>query len=347
MNNNKEAFISANRPVVTVVVIPGDGIGPEVTEATLKVLKATNAPLDFVMKNAGEECLNATGSLLPEDTIEAIKTHKLALKGPTNTPVGTGHRSINVQLRKMFNLYANVRPVKNLPGVKSRYENVNLTIVRENTEDLYAGIERMIDENTAESIKIITKGASEKISRYALNYARERGLKEVIAIHKANIMKSTDGLFLRTFQSLAPEFKDLELKDLIVDNACQQLVTRPERYQVLVTENLYGDILSDLCAGLVGGLGVAPGANIGDDAAIFEAVHGSAPDIAKQNKANPTALMLSGVMMLRHLMMDYEANKLEGAIFKALSDSKVKTKDLGGEGSTTDFTNAVLKHLES
>lgn len=329
----------------TVVIIPGDGIGPEVADATLKVLKQVAPDLKFQTEDAGEECFNKTGNLLPEKTLEAIRTHKIALKGPTNTPVGTGHRSINVLLRKTFNLYANVRPVKNLPGVKSRYENVNLTIVRENTEDLYAGIERMIDENTAESIKIITKGASEKISKYALDYAKSHGLTEVIAIHKANIMKMTDGLFLRTFQNLAPKYPEIELKDLIVDNACQQLVTRPERYQVLVTENLYGDILSDLCAGLVGGLGIAPGANIGEDCAIFEAVHGSAPDIAKQNKANPTALMLSAVMMLRHMNRSSEADKMEQAIFKALSNDVAKTKDLGGQGSTTSFTDEVLKNL--
>lgn len=330
----------------TVVVIPGDGIGPEVVDAMVKVVKAVAPDLNFESHPAGLEHFEKTGELLPQSTMDAIEKHKIAIKGPTNTPVGTGHRSINVLLRKHFNLYANVRPIKNLPGVKTRYENVNLTIVRENTEDLYAGIEQMVDSNTAESIKRITKGASENISRYAFELAKNQGNTEVVCVHKANIMKLSDGLFLRTFEEVSKEYEGIVAKDLIVDNTCMQLVTRPEKFQVIVTENLYGDILSDLCAGLVGGLGVAPGANIGADMALFEAVHGSAPDIAGQNKANPTALILSAVMMLEHMKKNDQAKKLESALIKALENPEKRTGDLGGKSSTTEFTDAILENLK-
>lgn len=328
-----------------LTVIPGDGIGPEITAQVIRVLQAVKAPFQYEEHPAGEIALKTHSSLLPDSTIAAIERTKLAIKGPTTTPVGGGHKSINVLMRQKFDLYANVRPVTALPGVKCVNNKAHLTIVRENTEDLYAGIERMVDENTAESIKRITRKGSERIARYAFELARKTGKKKVSIVHKANIMKMSDGLFLKVALEVASQYPEIEARDVIVDNACMQLVTRPEQFEIIVTQNLYGDILSDLCAGLVGGLGVVPGSNIGDKVAIFEAVHGSAPDIAGQNKANPTALLQSAVMMLEHVGELDKARAIMKALVKTLEDVNVRTGDLGGKGTTTSFTDAILKNL--
>lgn len=328
-----------------LTVISGDGIGPEITKQVIRVLQHVKAPFNYEEHSAGEAALAKTGSLLPEATIASIQKNKLALKGPTTTPVGGGHKSINVTLRQQFDLYANVRPVRSLPAIPCVCSDVNLTIVRENTEDLYAGIERMVDENTAESIKRITKKGSERIAQYACEYASNSKKTKVAVVHKANIMKMSDGLFLRTALAVGEKFPTLTLRDVIVDNACMQLVTRPQQFEVIVTQNLYGDILSDLCAGLVGGLGVVPGANIGKDIAVFEAVHGSAPDIAGQNKANPTALLQSAVMMLEHVGEYQMAHNIISALTKTLKDTSARTADLGGSGSTTIFTDAIIQNL--
>jgi isocitrate dehydrogenase (NAD+) len=328
-----------------LTVIPGDGIGPEITAQVIRVLKHVQAPFEYIEHQAGEIALNTLGDLLPASTMRSIEETKLAIKGPTTTPIGGGHKSINVTLRQKFDLYANVRPVRSLPGVKCVCTDVDLTIVRENTEDLYAGIERMVDENTAESIKRITRKGSERIARYAFDLAQKTGKKQVAIVHKANIMKMSDGLFLRVAQEVAAKYPGIQNRDVIVDNACMQLVTRPQQFEIIVTQNLYGDILSDLCAGLVGGLGVVPGANIGENIAVFEAVHGSAPDIAGQNKANPTALLQSAVMMLQHIGEIQKADNIMKALIKALADDNARTGDLGGRGNTKSFTDAIIQHL--
>lgn len=311
----------------------------------VRVLKHVKAPFEYEEHQAGLVALEKEGDLLPPKTLDAIAASKLAIKGPTTTPVGGGHKSINVRLRQHFDLYANVRPVRTLPGVITPFGNVDLVIVRENTEDLYAGIERMVDEHTAESVKRITYKGSERISRYAFELAKRTGRKQVVAVHKANIMKMSDGLFLKTCEQVSKNFPEIQYKDVIVDNMCMQLVTKPQQFDVVVTENLYGDILSDLCAGLVGGLGVVPGANIGEKAAIFEAVHGSAPDIAGQNKANPTALLQSGVMLLEHVGENEKAKAIMKALVAALEDISCRTGDLGGKGSTTSFTDKIIQKL--
>ncbi|MBO9668196.1 MAG: NAD-dependent isocitrate dehydrogenase [Bdellovibrio sp.] len=331
--------------MMKLTVIPGDGIGPEIMTQVIRVLKHVHAPFEYEEHQAGEIALQKLGDLLPTNTIDSINKNKLAIKGPTTTPVGGGHKSINVTMRQKFDLYANVRPVRSLPGVQCVCSDVDLTIVRENTEDLYAGIERMVDENTAESIKRITRKGSERIARYAYDLAQKTGRKQVAIVHKANIMKMSDGLFLKVAQEVGWQYPNIQTKDVIVDNACMQLVTRPQQFDVIVTENLYGDILSDLCAGLVGGLGVVPGANIGDKAAIFEAVHGSAPDIAGQNKANPTALLQSAVMMLQHVGENAKADAIMKALIAALSDINARTGDLGGKGTTQSFTDAIIQKL--
>jgi isocitrate dehydrogenase (NAD+) len=314
-----------------IVILPGDGIGPEAMEQVLRIFKAVQAPFEYIEKDAGMVALEKHGNLLPEDTLQAIAEYGMALKGPITTPVGGGFKSINVTLRQKFDLYANVRPVRNLP--------------RENTEDLYAGIEHQVDEDTAESIKRITRNGSMRIARAAFEYARKNDRKKVAAVHKANIMKLSDGLFLRCCQEVAKDYPDIEFRDVIVDNCCMQLVIKPEQFDVIVTQNLYGDILSDLCAGLVGGLGVVPGANIGERAAIFEPVHGSAPDIAGQGKANPTALLQSAIMMLHHLGEHERAERITKAMLGALADPQVRTADLGGKGTTQSFTDAIIARL--
>jgi isocitrate dehydrogenase (NAD+) len=328
-----------------LTVIPGDGIGPEITTQVLRILQAVKAPFEYDEQPAGLTALEKTGRLLPDSTLNSLTATKLGLKGPTTTPVGGGHRSINVTLRQKFDLYANVRPVRSLPGIECRFGQVDLVIVRENTEDLYMGIERMVDEDTAESIKRITRKGSERVARYAFDLARRVGKKSVAAVHKANIMKMSDGLFLKACQDVAAKYSDIQFRDVIVDNMCMQMVTKPQQFDVVVTENLYGDILSDLGAGLVGGLGVAPGANIGEHCAVFEAVHGSAPDIAGQNKANPTALLQSAIMLLQHVGETAKAEAVMKALVAALADTNARTGDLGGKGSTTVFTEAILQKL--
>ena len=328
-----------------VTLIPGDGIGPEVSLAARRVVDASGAQIDWHVEEAGEAQMAREGTPLPERTIESVARDRVALKGPITTPVGSGFRSVNVALRKKFDLYANVRPVRTFPGVQSRYEGVDLVVVRENTEDLYAGIEHMIGDYAAESIKLITRRGSERIARYAFDYALRNGRHKVTAIHKANIMKCTDGLFLDTVRAVAAEYPQIEFTDEIVDAACMHVVQRPEAYDVLVLPNLYGDIMSDLCAGLVGGIGLAPSANIGADCAIFEAVHGSAPKHAGKNDANPTALMLSAAMMLRHLGETEAAGRIEGAVLALLRGGVKVTYDLGGGLGTSEFADAVIAEM--
>ncbi len=329
-----------------VTLIPGDGIGPELAEATRRVLEATGVAFEWEVQEAGEAMIAEHGTPLPEPVLESIRRNKVALKGPITTPVGGGFRSANVTLRQALGLYANVRPARSMKGLETRYEDVDLVIVRENTEDLYAGIEHMVGPDAAESIKIITRAASERIARYAFEYAVANGRRKVTAVHKANIMKLSDGLFLESCRTIAADYDGrIEFEDRIVDNMCMQLVQKPDLYDVMVLPNLYGDIVSDLCAGLVGGLGVAPGANIGTEAAVFEPVHGSAPKYAGLNKANPTALILSGVLMLRHLGEQAAAERVETALREVIADGRRTTYDLGGEAGTSEYADAIIERL--
>jgi isocitrate dehydrogenase (NAD+) len=328
-----------------VTLIPGDGIGPELAEASRRVLDATGIGFDWEVVDAGEAVMERYGTPLPDEVLESIKRNKVALKGPITTPVGEGFRSVNVTLRQALGLYANLRPARSIKGIESRYEDVDLVIVRENTEDLYAGIEHRVGPDAAESIKIITRAASERIARFAFDYAVANGRRKVTAVHKANIMKLSDGLFLESCRTVAADYEGrVEFEDRIVDNMCMQLVQKPDLYDVLVLPNLYGDIVSDLAAGLVGGLGVAPGANIGADAAVFEPVHGSAPKYAGQDKANPTALILSGALMLRHLGYPSDADRLETAVRDTIA-SGTTTYDLGGTAGTAAFADAIIERL--
>ncbi len=329
-----------------VTLIPGDGIGPELAEATCRVLDATGIGFEWEPVVAGEAAIAEHGTPLPEYVLESVKRNKVALKGPITTPVGGGFRSVNVALRQALNLYANLRPARSMEGVESRFQDVDLIIVRENTEDLYAGIEHMVGLDAAESIKIITRAASERIARFAFDYAVANGRRKVTAVHKANIMKLSDGLFLESCRTVAADYDGkVEFEDRIVDNMCMQLVQKPELYDVLVLPNLYGDIVSDLAAGLVGGLGVAPGANIGTEAAVFEPVHGSAPKYAGLDKANPTALILSGALMLRHLGYPDAADGVESAVRGVIAEGKATTSDLGGPAGTAAFADAVIERL--
>src|SRR3954453_13583219 len=331
-----------------VTLIPGDGIGPELAEATTRVLDATGVGFEWESVIAGEAAIEQFGTPLPDSVLESVRRNHVALKGPITTPVGGGFRSVNVSLRQALDLYANVRPARSMKGLDLRYDDVDLIIVRENTEDLYAGIEHMVGRDAAESIKIITGAASERIARYAFEYAVANDRRKVTAVPKANIMKLSDGLFLEAARTVAAEYDGrVEFEDRIVDNMCMQLVQKPDQYDVLVLPNLYGDIVSDLAAGLVGGLGVAPGANIGTDAAVFEPVHGSAPKYAGQNKANPTALMLSGVLMLRHLGEQSAGERVEAAIRDVIADRRHVTYDLGGDAGTSDFADAIIDRLSS
>ena len=327
------------------VLIPGDGIGREIAESVRAVSAALNTGIEWQECEAGAEYAEASGELIAPGTLDAIEACGWALKGPTATPIGKGFRSINVQLRQRFATYANLRPVHTLPGVPTRFENVDLVIVRENTEDLYKGIEYMLTDDIANGVKLITRPACEKICRFAFDYARKNGRKKVTAVHKANIMKLTDGLFLRTFREVAEDYPDIEANDCIIDALCMKLVQRPEQFDVLVAPNLYGDIISDLCAGLVGGLGFAPSANIGDKTRIYEAVHGSAPDIAGQDKANPSAILMAFAMMLNDLCMTDKADKLNAAIQAQVAEGKVITADIGGTAGTKEFTQAVIARL--
>jgi isocitrate dehydrogenase (NAD+) len=329
-----------------VTLIPGDGIGPELAEATRRVLDASGVEFEWEVVEAGEATIAEYGTPLPEHVLDSIRRNKIALKGPITTPVGEGFRSVNVTLRQTLNLYANLRPARSIKGLETRYENVDLVIVRENTEDLYGGIEHMVGPDAAESIKIITRAASERIARFAFEYAVANGRRKVTAVHKANIMKLSDGLFLESCRTIAAEYEGrIEFEDRIVDNMCMQLVQKPELYDVLVLPNLYGDIVSDLCAGLVGGLGVAPGANIGAEAAVFEPVHGSAPKYAGLDRANPTAMILSGALMLRHLGYPDVATQLEAAVRDVIAEGVSTTSDLGGSTGTAGFADAVIGRL--
>jgi len=328
-----------------ITLIPGDGIGPEIVAATVNIIEATGVDIEWETHILGAQALEKFGTTLPESTIESIKRNKVALKGPQMTPIGKGFTSVNVGLRKGLDLYANVRPIKALPNVPCRYPDLDLVVMRENTEDLYSGLEHVVVPGVVESIKIITEKASTRIAQYSFEYAVANGRKKVTAVHKANIMKLSDGLFLECFYNVAKKFPDIEANDMIIDNCCMQLVMRPEQFDMLVLENLYGDIVSDLCAGLIGGLGLAPGANIGELGAVFEAVHGSAPDIAGQGIANPTALLMSGIMMLRHIGEIDAANRVEKAMLDVFADGKYITKDLGGNAKTAEFANAIIEKI--
>jgi isocitrate dehydrogenase (NAD+) len=328
-----------------LTLIPGDGIGPEVTKPTQEIIKAAGVDIEWETFVAGAEALKRYGKTVPDELLDSIKRNRVALKGPLTTPVGEGFSSANVELRKALDLYANLRPVKSLPGVKSRYEEVDLIVIRENTEDLYSGIEHVVVPGVVESLKIITEKASTRIAEFAFKLARAEGRKRVTAVHKANIMKLSDGLFLNCARKVAKKFPDIQHDDVIVDNACLQLVLNPLQYDVLLLENLYGDIVSDVAAGLVGGLGLVPGANIGEECAVFETVHGSAPDIKGKNKANPTATILAAVMMLKHIGEKKAAERIHSALINVFTKRKVFTADLGGSASTSEFAAAIIKEI--
>ncbi len=334
-----------------ITLIPGDGIGPEVTDATVRILEAAGKPLgttfDWDRHDAGADAFARTGEYIPKALYDSVGQTKVALKGPVTTPIGEGFKSINVTLRKQFDLYANLRPIRNLPGLVTKYPDVDLVVVRENTEGLYVGLEQEIVPGVCTSLKVVTEKGSTRIAKFAFEYARKHGRKKVHAIHKANIMKLTDGLFLRCSRAVAGSYPEITYGEHIVDNTCMQLVTNPYQYDVMVMENLYGDILSDLCSGFVGGLGLVPGANLGEHAAIFEAVHGSAPDIAGQDKANPTALLQSAVLMLRHIDEDPTADRVQAAMERVYAEGKALTRDVGGSAGTRGFAEAVVAAIES
>lgn len=331
----------------TITVIPGDGIGPSIIEATLKVLDKAGCDFNYEFADAGLAALENHGELVPQETMDLIQKNKITLKGPLTTPVGEGFTSINVTLRKEFKLYANLRPVLSFKGTKARYENIDILTVRENTQGMYSGAGQVVSEDgtQAEAMSIITRDGAEQILTFAYETARKEGRKKVTAVHKANILKSTSGLFLQVAREVAARYPEIESTEMIVDNCCMQLVMNPEQFDVIVTTNLFGDILSDLCAGLVGGLGMAPGANIGEDCAIFEAVHGSAPDIAGKNIANPTSVILAALQMLEYLEMSDKAEKIRNALIDVIASGDRATRDLGGTHGTTDFTEALLERL--
>lgn len=329
----------------TITLIQGDGIGPEIIKSVTDIIEAAGVKIDWDLQTAGAHLIETEGSPLPQRVIDSIKKNKIALKSPVTTPIGKGFRSVNVALRKELDLYANLRPCYNLPNVKTRYDNVDIVVVRENTEDLYAGIEEKIDENTAHSIKIITRAASERIAKFAFDYAVKNNRKLVSVVTKANICKLSDGLFLDCAREIAKNYPQIEFKEILVDNCCMQLVQNPNQFDVLLLPNLYGDIVSDLTAGLIGGLGVAQGANIGLNAAVFEPVHGSAPDIAGQDKANPTALLLCALEMLNYIGENAASNNIKAALFKTF-EQNIFTADLGGKTSCSEFTNTIIKNLK-
>jgi isocitrate dehydrogenase (NAD+) len=330
-----------------VTLIPGDGIGPEVIDAAIHILEATGVDFDFEEVIAGKQAMDVFGTPLPEETLASIRKNKIALKGPVTTPVGTGFRSVNVGLRQALDLYVNLRPAKSFEGVPSRYQDVDLVVVRENTEGLYSGIEKIDEKRTrAESVNLITRKASERVVRFAFEYARSEGRKTVTAVHKANILKATGGLFLEVAGEVASDYSDIEFNDRIVDNMAMQLVKDPSQFDIIVATNLFGDILSDLCAGLVGGLGLAPGANIGETLAVFEPVHGSAPKHAGKNKLNPTATILSAVLMLRHIGERKAAELVTAAVQRVLAEGKTVTYDLGGKASTSEMADAIISKMD-
>ncbi len=327
-----------------ITLIPGDGIGPEITDSVIKIIQKSGLNIDWDIQLAGINAVEKSGEPLPKEVIDSIKKNKIALKAPVTTPIGKGFRSVNVALRKELDLYANLRPCKNLKGVKTKFDNIDIIVVRENTQDLYAGIERQLNKNTAESVKVITREASEKIAQFAFDYAVKNNRKEVCAVSKANICKLSDGLFLEGVRKIREEYPNILYREILVDNLCMQLVQNPEQFDVLVLPNLYGDIVSDLCAGLIGGLGVAKGANIGEKFAVFEPVHGSAPDIAGLDKANPTALLLSAIEMLKYIGENFYAEKIEKALLKTL-EGNILTPDLGGSAKCSEFTDEIIKYL--
>jgi isocitrate dehydrogenase (NAD+) len=325
-----------------ITLIPGDGIGPEVASAVVRIIEASGVKIDWETHVAGQKALDKFGTTLPEELLESIKRNRVGLKGPITTPVGKGFTSVNVGLRKALDLYANLRPIRALPNIPCRNPDLNIVIVRENTESLYSGLEHEIVPGVVESLKIITKKASTRIARFAFEFARSEKRKKITCTHKANIMKMSDGLFLKCFRTVAKEYPEIESADMIIDNASMQLVMRPEQFDVVLCENLYGDIVSDLCAGLIGGLGLVPGANIGEKGAVFEAVHGSAPDIAGKGIANPSALLQSAILMLRHINERAAADKVEGAMLKVFTEGKVRTRDIGGTATTDEFADAII-----
>jgi len=330
----------------TITLIEGDGIGPEVTAAAVRVLEATGADLEWEPYTAGINAMAKHGVPLPDELVDSVARNRIALKGPITTPVGKGFRSVNVQLRKRLDLFANLRPIRTLPAIPGVFGDVDLVVVRENTEGLYSGLEHEVVSGVVESLKIVTRSASLRIARFAFEYARLFDRKRVTAVHKANIMKLSDGLFLSCFEEVASEYPEIETENRIVDNMAMQLVVDPLRYDILVLPNLYGDILSDLCAGLVGGLGVVAGANHGEKIAVFEAVHGSAPDIAGRNLANPTALIRSGILMLDHLGLRSEADRVRAALNRVMADQRLRTRDLGGEATTSGFADSLVADIE-
>lgn len=330
--------------MTNVTLIKGDGIGPEISDAVVKIIEAAGGDIKWDIQTAGADVAETEGTPLPQRVIDSIKQNKVALKAPITTPIGKGFRSVNVQLRKELDLYANLRPCKNIPTIKTRFDNIDIVVVRENTEDLYAGIEEQIDKDTAHSIKIITRKASLRIAKFAFDYAVKNNRKEVCVVTKANICKLSDGLFLECAREIAKEYPSINFKEILVDNCCMQLVQRPEQFDILLLPNLYGDIVSDLTAGLIGGLGVAQSANIGEQASVFEAVHGSAPDIKGQDKANPMALLLSAVEMLKFINQKDCADKIEKALYKTL-EAGIKTADLGGNAKCSEFTEEIIRRL--
>jgi isocitrate dehydrogenase (NAD+) len=330
-----------------ITLIPGDGIGPEVASNVVRIIEAAGVEIEWETHYAGAQALEKFGETLPKELLESIKRNKVALKGPITTPIGTGFTSVNVGLRKALDLYANVRPVRALPNVPCRNPELDLVVVRENTESLYAGLEHIVVSGVVESLKIITEKASTRIARFAFSYAKTEKRKKITVVHKANIMKLSDGLFLECFRNAAKQNPEIEPDEKIVDNVCMQLVIRPEQFDIMLCENLYGDIVSDLCAGLVGGLGLVPGANIGELGAVFEAVHGSAPDIAGQGIANPTALLQSGILMLRYLNEREAADKIEKAMLEVYAEGKVRTRDVGGTAKTAEFADAIIQKMKS
>jgi len=337
--------VKLNERRFSVGLLKGDGIGPEICDATVEILNAMKLPIDWVEVPCGDATLKTQNSAMPASSIQKIRELKIGLKGPTGTPIGTGHKSANVTLRKSLDLYSNVRPAQNLPGVMTPFQNVDLIIVRENTEDLYGGVEHQVSEDVVQCMKILSRPGSERICRYAFEMARNLKRHKVTCVHKANIMKLTDGMFLEVFRTVAADYPEIEASDMIIDNCCMQLVTKPHQFDIIVTQNLYGDIVSDLCAGLIGGLGVAAGANIGKHVAVFEAVHGTAPDIAGKDVCNPTAMLLSAVMMLEHMYLHEEAGRVRKALHKVLKEPKLRTQDLGGTATTKGFTQSIIERL--
>ena len=328
-----------------ITLIPGDGIGPEVASNVVRIIEASGVEIQWETHYAGAQALEKFGETLPKELLDSILRNKVALKGPVTTPIGKGFTSVNVGLRKTLDLYANLRPVRALPGVPCRYPELDLVVVRENTESLYAGLEHVVVPGVVESLKIITEKASTRIARFAFEHARQESRKKVTAVHKANIMKLSDGLFLDCFRKVAENYPEIVADDKIIDNACMQLVMRPEQFDIMLLENLYGDIVSDLAAGLVGGLGLVPGANIGEKGAVFEAVHGSAPDIAGQGVANPTALLQSGILMLRYIGEREAADRIEKALFAVFTEGQIRTRDIGGTAKTAEFADAIIQRM--